>query len=266
MDSERSGGRIGSPSPAAASSSGSRGEPCCCGSPGRVRVPYAPYRLLRVLLGAELPGEGWEGFRVVGDRLVSDEGRAFTRGDLAWLSLTFRQAEAYRCLYKQLTRQREARNGRGDRVAGAAAAANEPRLHRCVCADRAGAHAGGGVEPESGAPVVGCHCGAQVVPGAQVCALPCVSVEAGEGEKGAAVLETLYAGRGEGSIAAALRTAPGLVITYKQVARGEGFHRGNFRGIGETEMHSGSGQAVRVAGGWGGARPMLSSYCTALPC
>lgn len=30
---------------------------------GRVRVPYAPYRLLRVLLGAELPGLGWEGFR-----------------------------------------------------------------------------------------------------------------------------------------------------------------------------------------------------------
>jgi len=70
---------------------------------GRVRVPYAPYRLLRVLLGAELPGERWAGFRVVGDHLVSDEGRAFTRGDLAWLSLTFRQAEAFRCLYKQLT-------------------------------------------------------------------------------------------------------------------------------------------------------------------
>ena len=117
---------------------------------GRVRVPYAPYRLLRTLLGARLPGEGWEGFQVVGDRLVSPEGHAFTRGDLAWLSLTFRQAEAFRCLYKQLTRQTEARNGRWDRVVGASAAANEPRLHRCLCADRPGPHAGGGVEPEGG--------------------------------------------------------------------------------------------------------------------
>jgi transcriptional regulator with XRE-family HTH domain len=96
---------------------------------GRVRVPYAPYRLLRLLLGAALPGRGWEGFRVAGDRLVSAEGHSYTRGDLAWLSLTFRQADGFRALYRQATRQRaEGKDGRFGAVAGTAAAANE-RVH-----------------------------------------------------------------------------------------------------------------------------------------
>src|SRR5690349_18731067 len=63
---------------------------------GRVGLPYAPYRLLRLLAGAELPGAQWQGFRVVGDRIYTPEGHHFCRADLAWWLLTCRQAEAFR--------------------------------------------------------------------------------------------------------------------------------------------------------------------------
>jgi len=89
---------------------------------GRVRVPYAPYRLLRVLLGAELPGRGWEGFRLAGDRLVTPEGHEFARRDFEWWSLTCRRAEAFASVFEQLSQQIARASGR---VASIGDAAND---------------------------------------------------------------------------------------------------------------------------------------------
>ncbi len=36
---------------------------------GRVQVPYAAYKLFRILTGYELPGEAWRGWSISGDVL-----------------------------------------------------------------------------------------------------------------------------------------------------------------------------------------------------
>ena len=36
---------------------------------GRVRIPYAAYKLIRILRGYELPGPAWKDYRLVGDTL-----------------------------------------------------------------------------------------------------------------------------------------------------------------------------------------------------
>lgn len=70
---------------------------------GKRRIPYAAFRLLRVLVGRGLPWRGWEEFMIIGNRLISPEGHEFSRGDLAYISLTFRQAEAFRSTYAALS-------------------------------------------------------------------------------------------------------------------------------------------------------------------
>lgn len=65
---------------------------------GAVRVPYAAYKLMRVLRGHELPHAAWAGFRVVGDSLWTPEGYRFRPGDMAWWSLTCRMAAEFRTL------------------------------------------------------------------------------------------------------------------------------------------------------------------------
>lgn len=65
---------------------------------GRNRVPWSAVRLLRLLRLGELGGlhQGWDGWRVLGDRLISPEGYSFSASDMAWWSLTCRQAEGFR--------------------------------------------------------------------------------------------------------------------------------------------------------------------------
>lgn len=74
---------------------------------GQRRIPYAAFRLLQIVAGRCLPWPGWDGFMVVGRHLVSPEGHRYTAGDLAWLSLTFRQAEAFRSMREQLEAARK---------------------------------------------------------------------------------------------------------------------------------------------------------------
>jgi len=59
---------------------------------GKTRIPYAAFKLLRVLTGGELPGAAWEGFYVCGDVLYSPERKGFTAGELAYLSNVFAMA------------------------------------------------------------------------------------------------------------------------------------------------------------------------------
>ncbi|MBP9871059.1 MAG: hypothetical protein KBC53_06115 [Nitrosomonas sp.] len=63
---------------------------------GRVQVPYAAYKLLRILTGYDLPGESWSGWRLSGNTLWSPEGKNFTASDLSYLSLTFAMARQWR--------------------------------------------------------------------------------------------------------------------------------------------------------------------------
>lgn len=65
---------------------------------GRVRVPYAAYKLMRILRGYELPGRTWRGWWLIGDRLITPEGRELRASDGAWWSLLVAQAHQFRQL------------------------------------------------------------------------------------------------------------------------------------------------------------------------
>ncbi|HET8638404.1 MAG TPA: VC1465 family Xer recombination activation factor [Acidobacteriaceae bacterium] len=65
---------------------------------GLNRVPWSAVRLLRLLRLGDLGAleSSWDGWSLRGDRLVSPEGHSFAVSDLAWWSLTCRQAEGFR--------------------------------------------------------------------------------------------------------------------------------------------------------------------------
>lgn len=67
----------------------------------RVRIPYAAYKLMRILRGGKHLGPQWRDFHIVGDRLITPEGHEFPAGDLAWWSLLVRQAEMFRTLIRE---------------------------------------------------------------------------------------------------------------------------------------------------------------------
>ncbi|WP_059441056.1 VC1465 family Xer recombination activation factor [Comamonas sp. E6] len=51
---------------------------------GKHDIPYATYRLLRLLNRMELPGRTWQGWCFHGGKLISPEGRTFEGTDSAW--------------------------------------------------------------------------------------------------------------------------------------------------------------------------------------
>lgn len=59
---------------------------------GRRAIPYAAFRLLRLLGGHKLPGEAWRGFWLQGDTLYTPEGKLLFAWEMRWLSLTFAMA------------------------------------------------------------------------------------------------------------------------------------------------------------------------------
>jgi len=71
---------------------------------GRIRVPYAVFKLFRILTGFELPGDAWRGWMLHCDGLISPEGRNFTASDLNYLSLTVSMARLWR-IDQRLKRQ-----------------------------------------------------------------------------------------------------------------------------------------------------------------
>lgn len=78
---------------------------------GRVRIPYAAYKLIRILRGYELPGHAWKGYRLIGDTLWSPENLPFHAADARWWSLTVQMAHEYRRQSKARQAQRSAENG-----------------------------------------------------------------------------------------------------------------------------------------------------------
>jgi len=62
---------------------------------GKVLVPYAAYKLVRVMRLFELPCEGWQGWHMHSGRLWSPEGHAFLPHDANWWSLLVRRADGF---------------------------------------------------------------------------------------------------------------------------------------------------------------------------
>jgi DNA-binding transcriptional regulator YiaG len=69
---------------------------------GETRIPYAAYKLLRVLKGGRyLQHPHWQHFIVHGATLVTPEGHRFTAGDLGWWLLLVRQAKQFQRLMEE---------------------------------------------------------------------------------------------------------------------------------------------------------------------
>lgn len=62
---------------------------------GTTRIPYAAYKLLRILRGGRLLGPEWSGWVVQGNRMWTPEGRVIEAGGMAWWSLIVRMARAF---------------------------------------------------------------------------------------------------------------------------------------------------------------------------
>jgi hypothetical protein len=63
---------------------------------GETRIPYAAYKLLRVLKGGRyLAHPAWQDYLVRGDVLFTPEGHRIQAGQMAWWSLLVRQARAF---------------------------------------------------------------------------------------------------------------------------------------------------------------------------
>jgi len=62
---------------------------------GKVLVPYAAFRLLRILRLFELPCKGWDGWHMHSGKLWSPEGFSFNPHDANWWSLLVRRADGF---------------------------------------------------------------------------------------------------------------------------------------------------------------------------
>lgn len=73
---------------------------------GAHRIPFAVYKLCRVLARLELPGDAWAGWSFQGATLVTPEGRHIEPKDSSWWSLMVRNAKSFTVAYNEATRLR----------------------------------------------------------------------------------------------------------------------------------------------------------------
>jgi transcriptional regulator with XRE-family HTH domain len=95
---------------------------------GKVTVPYAAYRLVRVMRLFELPCEGWDGWHMHSGKLWSPEGFGFLPADSSWWNGLVRKANLFHQLYDR-DRQLDIalqRMRTGDGAAGTAQTAAAP--------------------------------------------------------------------------------------------------------------------------------------------
>jgi hypothetical protein len=69
---------------------------------GKVRIPYAAFKLVRLFSSYEIFHPIWKDWRIVGSRLVTPEGHSLEAGNFHWLSLMARKAEAFNKVNQQL--------------------------------------------------------------------------------------------------------------------------------------------------------------------
>ena len=74
---------------------------------GRHQVPYAVYKLLRMMRYMELPGQSWQGWHFSRGQLVTPEGRTISGNDGSWWSLLVRQSHSFGQLYRELQLERQ---------------------------------------------------------------------------------------------------------------------------------------------------------------
>lgn len=89
---------------------------------GRVRIPFAAYKLLRVQLHYELPGDAWNGWCLSAGRLYTPEGHELRPHDFTWWGLLVRKAAMFSTLYAQATGAGRTATG----VAGGVRSAHQP--------------------------------------------------------------------------------------------------------------------------------------------
>lgn len=68
---------------------------------GRVRIPYAAYKLMRLQLRYELPGDAWAGWHLSAGKLYTPENHELNPKDFSWWSLLVRRAAMFDVLYKE---------------------------------------------------------------------------------------------------------------------------------------------------------------------
>lgn len=68
---------------------------------GKSAVPYAAYKLVRVMRWFELPQKGFEGWCMHSGKLWTPEGHPIGPEDGGWWSLLVRQARCFRTLYQR---------------------------------------------------------------------------------------------------------------------------------------------------------------------
>ena len=68
---------------------------------GRVAIPYAAYRLVRILGRFELPDPAWAGWSMHSGRLWSPEGHSFLPGDSSWWGRLVSEARLWREQYER---------------------------------------------------------------------------------------------------------------------------------------------------------------------
>lgn len=95
---------------------------------GRVAIPYAAYRLVRILGRYELPQAGWDGWHMHSGKLWSPEGHGFVPSDSTWWAALCSQARLWR---ESVQRDRQfamlmLRAGRIEPGTGSAGAARAP--------------------------------------------------------------------------------------------------------------------------------------------
>lgn len=117
---------------------------------GTTAVPYAAYKLLRVLCFHEIPFKGWHGWHFSGGKLWSPEGHGFIGTDSAWWSLLVRQARSSSVLFEQQRELRATIARLQAALAGAAAGHSEAAPDQLSLRSRSGAASGG-----PGAPALG---------------------------------------------------------------------------------------------------------------
>lgn len=64
---------------------------------GRVQVPYAAFKLLRILTGYELPGEAWRGFWFAGDASMVSRGQKVHSARFKLSIVDFRNGQTMAC-------------------------------------------------------------------------------------------------------------------------------------------------------------------------
>jgi hypothetical protein len=73
---------------------------------GTHRIPFAVYKLARVLARMEFPSPAWDGWRIEAGHLITPEGRQISPQDGSWWSLLVRQAAGFRAVYDEVCRLR----------------------------------------------------------------------------------------------------------------------------------------------------------------